>query len=88
MLFRSKLRRLNEVIEVKKKQAAIRNQADIGKTFRVLVEKPSKRSDKDMSGRNDQNKLIVFPAENIKPGTYVNVKVIRTSQATLIGELV
>jgi len=83
-----KLRRLNEVIEVKKRQAAIKNQADIGKTFRVLVEKPSKRSDKDMSGRNDQNKLIVFPAEKLKPGTYVNVKVTSASQATLIGELV
>lgn len=83
-----KLRRLNEVIAIKIKYAGIRNQADIGKTFRVLVEKASKRSNKDMSGRNDQNKLIVFPAQDLKPGMYVNVKVTSASQATLIGEIV
>ena len=83
-----KIRRLNEIIALQTKHSALRNQADIGKTFRILVEKTSKRSDKDMCGRNDQNKMVVFPAENIKPGDYVNVKVTSATSATLIGVMV
>ena len=53
------------------------NQKDIGKTFKVLIEGDSKRSDKDWMGRSTQNKVIVFPKENyeLKKGDYVNVKV-------------
>lgn len=80
-----KLRRLNEIIALQTKHSAIRNQMDVGKTFRVLVEKPSKRSEKDMCGRNDQNKMVVFPAGNLKAGDYVNVTITHATSATLIG---
>lgn len=83
-----KIRRLNEIIQLQTKHSAARNQADIGKTFRILVEKRSKRSEKDMCGRNDQNKMVVFPAENIKSGDYVNVKITSATSATLIGVMV
>ncbi len=83
-----KIRRLNEIIQLQTKHSAARNQADIGKTYRILVEKRSKRSEKDMCGRNDQNKMVVFPAENIKAGDYVNVKITSATSATLIGVMV
>ena len=83
-----KIRRLNEIITLQTKHSAKRNQDDIGKTFKVLVEKTSKRSDKDMCGRNDQNKMVVFPAENIHPGDYVHVKITSATSATLIGVMV
>lgn len=83
-----KIRRLNEIITLQTKHSAKRNQDDIGKTFKILVEKPSKRSDKDMCGRNDQNKMVVFPAENIHPGDYVHVKITSATSATLIGVMV
>lgn len=83
-----KIRRLNEIIKLQSAHSAIKNQADVGKTFRVLVEKPSKRSASDMCGRNDQNKMVVFPAVDILPGTYVNVKILSATSATLIGEMI
>lgn len=83
-----KKRRLNEIIAMQNKHSAERNNADIGKTFKVLVERTSKRSDADNCGRNDQNKMIVFPKQNSKPGDYVNVLVTHATSATLIGEIV
>jgi len=84
----AKIRRLNEIIALQTRHSLERNREDIGKTFTVLVEKPSKRSADDMCGRNDQNKMIVFPAVDVKPGQYVRVKVHQATSATLIGELV
>lgn len=84
----TKIRRLNEIIALQTKHAQIRNRMDIGKVFKVLVEKPSKRSAEDMCGRNDQNKMIVFPGKGSQPGQYVHVKVHQATSATLIGEIV
>jgi tRNA-2-methylthio-N6-dimethylallyladenosine synthase len=66
------------------------NKRDIGKTFAVLIEGDSKRSDKDWMGRSSQNKVIVFPKENykLKKGDYVNVKVHDCTQATLLGKII
>lgn len=83
-----KIRRLNEIIALQTKHSAIRNQADIGKTFKILVERTSKRSADDMCGRNDQNKMVVFPGNGCKPGDYVQVKVLSATSATLIGTIV
>ena len=64
--------------------------ADIGKTFEVLIEGSSKRSQDDWSGRNSQNKVVIFPkgSAGLKKGDYVHVKVTKTTSATLIGEMV
>ncbi|MEM8586247.1 MAG: TRAM domain-containing protein, partial [Bacteroidota bacterium] len=60
-----------------------------GKTFRVLIEGDSKKSDKDWKGRNSQNKMIIFSKEGQhKPGDYVWVKVVDSTSATLKGEMV
>ncbi|MCB0515677.1 MAG: tRNA (N6-isopentenyl adenosine(37)-C2)-methylthiotransferase MiaB [Chitinophagales bacterium] len=86
--FDTKKRRLNEIIALQNKHSAERNQADIGKIFKVLVEKPSKRSDEEWCGRNDQNKMIVFPRQNVEAGQYVWVKVNDATSASLRGEIV
>jgi len=39
---------------------------DIGRIYQVLVEGYSKKSDQYLYRRNSQNKVIVFPAGNIK----------------------
>ena len=84
-----KKRRLSEIIE---RQTAIShelNTADIGKTFRVLIEGESKRSDRDWKGRNSQNKMIVFAKNGAhRPGQYVLVKVTDATSATLLGHLI
>ena len=84
-----KKRRLNEVIALQRNLSLQSNLADIGKTFEVLVEGESKRSADDLCGRNDQNKMVVFPGKpGLKPGDYVQVRVLEATSATLRGELV
>ncbi|MEN9416235.1 MAG: hypothetical protein RLZ62_2539 [Bacteroidota bacterium] len=84
-----KKRRLNEVIRLQTALAHRNNQLDIGKTFRVLVERDSSRSSADHCGRNSQNKMCVFPKkEGVKPGDYVMVRIHDATSATLLGEIV
>lgn len=84
-----KKRRLNEVIRLQNKISHDHNQREIGKTFRVLIEGDSKKSDQDFKGRNTQNKMVIFAkGEGLKPGDYCNVKILRATSATLMGELV
>ncbi|PLK42303.1 tRNA (N6-isopentenyl adenosine(37)-C2)-methylthiotransferase MiaB [Emticicia sp. TH156] len=83
-----KNRRLTEVINKQQQHSLERNQMAIGKVHRVLVEGFSKRSAEHLCGRNDQNKMIVFPKENFKKGDYVNVLVTECTAATLIGKAV
>lgn len=82
-----KIRRLNEIIALQNELSLASNRRDIGKTFEVLVEGYSKRSREQMCGRTQQNKMIVFPKGDTKPGDFVMVKVTEASSATLIGEL-
>jgi tRNA-2-methylthio-N6-dimethylallyladenosine synthase len=84
-----KKRRLNEVIRLQNTVSLRHNQADIGKTFKVLIEGNSRKSDQDFCGRNTQNKMLVFPKKDgLKPGEYVMVKVRDASSATLLGEII
>lgn len=83
-----KKRRLSEVIAKQQQLSLERNKLDLGKTFRVLIEGRSKRSDEYLQGRNSANKVVVFPAGEHKPGEYVNIKVENCTAATLTGEVV
>ena len=80
-----KKRRLKEIIELQQELSHKSNLRDIGKTFEVLVEGVSKRSSEHLSGRNSQNKVVVFPKRNLKKGDYVNVEIVDCTSATLIG---
>jgi tRNA-2-methylthio-N6-dimethylallyladenosine synthase len=83
-----KSRRLAEIIARQREHSLKRNQLCVGKTYKILVEGFSKRSEKDLSGRNDQNKIVVFPKENFRKGDYVNVLITECSSGTLIGKAV
>ncbi|MCD6111810.1 MAG: tRNA (N6-isopentenyl adenosine(37)-C2)-methylthiotransferase MiaB [Bacteroidales bacterium] len=80
-------RRLNEIIALQQKLSYESNLKDVGKTFEVLIEGVSKRSGKQFSGRNQQNKVVVFDKEDAKIGQYVNVKITDCTSATLIGKI-
>jgi tRNA-2-methylthio-N6-dimethylallyladenosine synthase len=83
-----KKRRLSEIIERQQEVSLRHNLADVGKTFRVLVEGDSRRSDREYKGRNSQNKMVVFPkTAGVKPGDYVEVQVTDATSATLIGTM-
>lgn len=84
-----KKRRFNEVLAKQQECSAIRLQERVGKTFKVLVERLSKKSDQDFSGKSDQNTSVVFNADQrFKPGDYVNVLIEKCTPATLIGRIV
>lgn len=83
-----KKRRLQEIIALHRQHSLESMQRDVDKTFRVLIEGTSKKNAAELFGRNDQNKVIVFPKENYKPGDYVMVKVNSCTAGTLIGEIV
>ena len=83
----TKKRRLNEIITLQNKHSIENNQQDVGKVFKVLIEKTSKKSEDEFSGRTSQNKMVVFPRENYKIGDYVQVKIERATGATLIGKV-
>lgn len=82
-----KKRRLQEVVELQHRHQAESLKQDIGKVFTVLIEGDSKRSLTDWCGRNDQNKMVVFPKEGhpLKKGDYVKVLIKDCTAATLIG---
>lgn len=83
-----KTARLNEIIELQNELSLAANRRDVGKRFEVLVEGPSRRSDKQMCGRTSQNKMVVFDADgSVNAGSYVNVIIGDCSSATLFGTL-
>lgn len=83
-----KKRRLDEVIRLQNQISYRHNSRDVGKVFKVLIEKVSKKSEEEFAGRNSQNKMIVFPRQDSKIGDYVFVRVTDFTQATLKGVIV
>jgi tRNA-2-methylthio-N6-dimethylallyladenosine synthase len=83
-----KKRRLDEIIQKQRETSLNRNKLDIGRVHRVLVEGLSKKSAEQLSGRNDQNKVVIFDKKHYKKGDYVNVFVHDCSVGTLFGEAV
>ncbi len=82
-----KAERLSEMIALQNRLSAKSKKHDVGKTFEVLIEGASKRSEEFLSGRTSQNKVVVFPGANHHKGEYVNVSIERCTSATLIGKI-
>ena len=83
-----KTRRLNEIIELQNQLSLQSNRGDVGKTFEVLVEGPSKRNPEELCGRTGSDKMCVFPGRGHKAGDYVLVKIGDCTSATLLGTIV
>ena len=81
-----KVERLNRMIALQNDLSLESNRRDVGKEFEVLVEGTSKRSSDELFGRTSQNKVVVFPRGDHKPGDFVRVRVTDASSATLRGE--
>ncbi|HET7361663.1 MAG TPA: TRAM domain-containing protein, partial [Salinimicrobium sp.] len=78
-------RRLTEIVNLQRDHSLENIQQYLGKTVEVLIEKESKKSDLQWSGRTTQNTVVVFPKEHYKIGDFVNVKITDCTSATLIG---
>lgn len=84
----TKARRLQEIVDLQQKHAWLRAEEFIGQTVEVLIEKVSKKSTEEFSGRNSQSITVVFPKENYKIGDFVNVRILSCTSGTLKGEAV
>lgn len=82
-----KSRRLTEIIDLQKQHSHTRLASLIGTRHKVLVEGISKKSALDLSGRNDQNAMVVFPSPgNINPGEFAEVIIRDCTSATLLAD--
>ena len=81
-----KSKRLTEIIALQNKISLENNQAYVGKVVRVLADGLSKKSDQDLSGRNDENIKVVFPKGDHQIGDFVDVLIERVTVTTLIGK--
>lgn len=84
-----KKRRLQEIIEKQNQLSLLNYKKDIGKTFKVLIEGDSKRSEYDWVGKTSQNKVVIFPKGDysLKKGDYAVVQIKDCTQATLFGDI-
>ena len=84
----TKIRRLEEIIQLQQRLSLQSNERDVGKTMEVLIEGVSKRSNSHWFGRNSQNKVVIFPKGDCKKGEYINVHIESCTSATLFGSVV
>lgn len=84
-----KKRRLQEIVDLHRIHSLKSMQNDLGKTFKVLIEGNSKKSDEHWSGRTDQNKMVVFPKKGeLNKGDYAQVIIEECTAGTLIGKII
>lgn len=78
-----KKRRLTEIIEQQMQIQLLNNQKEIGKRHLILIEGSSKRSEDQLSGRTDTNKMTIINRESYQKGDYVEVEITDCTSATL-----
>ena len=84
----TKKRRLKEIVLLERKYSEINTRKNLNKTVEILIEKASKKSDQQWSGRTSDNTVAVFPKEHYKVGDLVNVHITDCTSATLIGKAI
>tara|TARA_R110002126_G_scaffold174644_3_gene323257 strand:- start:1441 stop:2799 length:1359 start_codon:yes stop_codon:yes gene_type:complete len=81
-----KKKRLSEIIHQQMDIQGKRNKEETGKRHLILVEGTSKKSEEQMSGRTDTNKICVFDRRDFEPGDYVEVEINGCTSATLLAK--
>ncbi len=88
VLLEVKKRRLQEIIDLQRGISAEEHKKFEGRSYKILLEGPTKKDENMWCGRSSQNHLIVFPKEDkeLKIGQYAMVHVSSSNSATLFGE--
>lgn len=81
-----KIRRLNKLIKLQQEISHEVNQREIGQIRIGLVEGNSRRSDKILRARTEGNKIVLFVAAGVVPGSLVPVKIEQADAFTLHGQ--
>lgn len=84
-----KTERIVRLNELQKEISLKKNRAHIGEVHEVLIEEEAtKKSDLDFQGRNDGNKIVIFPRGAYRKGQFVRVKIRDATANVLRGEVV
>ncbi len=83
-----KKRRLQEIIKLQEVISGETFAAQVGKVERVMIHARSKRRDDQLVGRTDGFKAIILPGDAGAPGDLVDVRIDRSTMATLFGSVV
>ena len=78
-------RRLQTLIELHRRIQREIQESEVGQVREVLIERPA-RSPGDVLGRTESNKVVAFPGETDRIGTYAKVRLVSTTGATFRGE--
>lgn len=83
-----KKRRLNEIITQQMEIQEELNEKEVGRRHLMLVEGPSKKSDQQLCGRTDTNKMVIIDRNDFNPGDYIEVEIHDYTSATLFGNVI
>ena len=78
--------RIQKLIELQKESTRQRLRRQIGQVQRVLADSPSRRSPHEISGKNEYNVTVNFPADPSLIGQFVSVRIVDAKESTLTGE--
>ncbi len=78
--------RVSEITTLQHEISSQRNQMMVGRTERILVDGPSRKSQAEFTGRTDTNKTAIFKWGNEKAGDYIDVRIERANSATLFSQ--
>ncbi len=81
-----KQRRLEKLIELQRRMEAELVAAQIGSEAEVLIENISPKNTREWIGRTAQNRPVVIPVGNEKPGDLIPIKITSRRSMTLVGE--
>jgi tRNA-2-methylthio-N6-dimethylallyladenosine synthase len=83
-----KKRRLTEIVQLQRDLGTEQIKKFVNTKVEVLIERESKKSNEQWSGKTSQNIVVVFPKENYDIGELVYVQILDCTSATLIGTAV
>jgi len=83
---REKSRRVTRLVNRQREISREKNEARIGRVERVLVEGTSKKDPGQWRARNDGGTIVVFPDAARSIGDLCDVRIVRATPNTLIGE--
>jgi tRNA-2-methylthio-N6-dimethylallyladenosine synthase len=81
-----KTSRITRLVELQRKHSLKKNKEHVGQVFEVMIEGNGKKPGQ-LLGRNDGNKIVVFPGNGNTVGDLVNVRITEATTNTLIGEI-
>jgi tRNA-2-methylthio-N6-dimethylallyladenosine synthase len=82
-----KTERMSRLLALQNKLLDEKNEAYVGKTMRVLVEGASKTNGAKMSARTEGNRIVLFDGDESLTGSFINVKITKSSPFALLGEI-